>query len=85
MNAGPEAVRPEDGGVAGRHGGGAVGVGLGAGALVVTPDGTRLNRIWDRERPARDGTGHSTPAYGRAYRKKIWGPLLGARPRRLRV
>ena len=28
MNAGPEAVRPEDGGEAGRHGGGAAGVGL---------------------------------------------------------
>jgi hypothetical protein len=69
MNAGPEAVRPEDGGVDGHHGGGAAGVGLGAGALVVTPDGTRLSSIFDLEKPPRGGTGRSTPAYGRADRK----------------
>ena len=81
MNAGPEAVRPEDGGVAGRHGGGAAGVGLGAGALVVTPDGTRLSSVFDLEKPPRGGRGRSTPAYGKADRKIFREFLLGAHPR----
>jgi hypothetical protein len=81
MNAGPEAVRHEDGGVAGRHGGGAAGVGLGAGALVVTPDGTRLSSVFDLEKPPRGERGRSTPAYGKADRKIFREFLLGAHPR----
>ena len=81
MNAGPEAVHPEDGGVAGRHGGGAAGVELGAGALVVTPDCTRLSRIFDLEKPPRGGRGRSTPAYGKANRRIFRDLLLGAHPR----
>ena len=81
MNAEPEAVRPEDGGVAGRHGGGAAGVELGAGALVVTPDCTRLSRIFDLEKPPRGGRGRSTPAYGKANRRIFRDLLLGAHPR----
>ena len=81
MNARTEAVRREDGGEAGLHGGGGAEVGLRARELVVTPDGTRLNRILGRERPPREGTGHSTPAYGRADREIFRGFLLGAHPR----
>ena len=81
MNAGPGAVRHEDGGEAGRHGGAAAGVGLGAGELVVTPDGTRLNRTFDLEKPSRGGRGRNTPAYGKASRKIFREFLLGAHPR----
>jgi hypothetical protein len=74
----PGAVRPEDGGGAGRHGGAAAGVGLRAGELAVTPDGTRLNRIFDPEKLLRGGKGRSTLAYGKAGRKIFRESLLGA-------
>jgi hypothetical protein len=81
MNARTEAVRREDGGEAGLHGGGGGEVGLGAGALVVTPDGTRLSSIFDLEKPPRRGRGRSTPAYRKADRKIFREFLLGAHPR----
>jgi hypothetical protein len=74
----PGAVRHEDGGEAGRHGGGGAGVELRAGELVVTPDDTRLNRIFDLEKALTGGRGHSTPADGKGGCKIFRGFPLGA-------